>query len=82
MARRFGQWSRDRAWAGSTVSSSQRLGRHRWAVERTVSRLAGGRRLHRRHEREADHFLAFVGIATAHEPPSPHQIKRQSLAAP
>nr|WP_328764360.1 transposase [Streptomyces sp. NBC_00272] len=39
--------------------------RHRWAVERTVSWLAGCRRFHRRYERKAEHFLAFVGIATA-----------------
>ncbi|EHN76514.1 hypothetical protein SMCF_3985 [Streptomyces coelicoflavus ZG0656] len=45
------------------VESSQRLGRHRWVVERTVSWLAGCRRLHRRCERKAEHFLAFVGIA-------------------
>ncbi|MDG9713981.1 transposase [Streptomyces sp. DH10] len=42
-----------------------RLGRHRWVVERTVSWLAGCRRLHRRYERKAEHFLAFVGIAAA-----------------
>ncbi|MER6405756.1 IS5 family transposase [Streptomyces viridosporus] len=47
------------------TESSQRLGRHRWVVERTVSWLAGCRRLHRRYERKADHFLAFVGIAAA-----------------
>ncbi|GHE44754.1 hypothetical protein GCM10017778_30290 [Streptomyces vinaceus] len=47
------------------IESSQRLGRHRWVVERTVSWLAGCRRLHRRYERKADHFLAFVGIAAA-----------------
>ncbi len=45
------------------VESSQRLGRHRWVVERTVSWLAGCRRLHRRYERKAEQFLAFVGIA-------------------
>ncbi len=45
------------------VESSQRLGRHRWVVERTVSWLAGCRRLHRRYERKPEHFLAFVGIA-------------------
>jgi transposase len=45
--------------------SSQRLGRHRWVVERTVSWLAGCRRLHRRYERKAEHFLAFVAIAAA-----------------
>ena len=42
--------------------SSQRLGRHRGLVERTVSRLAGCRRLHRRYERKAEHFLAFTSI--------------------
>lgn len=47
------------------VESSQRLGRHRWVVERTVSWLVGRRRLHRRYERKAEHFLAFVGIAAA-----------------
>ncbi|WP_435880494.1 IS5 family transposase [Streptomyces zaomyceticus] len=45
------------------IESSQRLGRHRWVVERTVSWLAGCRCLHRRYERKAEHFLAFVGIA-------------------
>ena len=44
---------------------SQRLGRHRWVVERTVSWLAGCRRLHRRYERKEEHFLAFVGVAAA-----------------
>lgn len=47
------------------IEPSQRLGRHRWVVERTVSWLAGCRRLHRRYERKAEHFLAFVGIAAA-----------------
>ncbi|MEU7062904.1 IS5 family transposase [Streptomyces sp. NPDC046161] len=47
------------------IESSQRLGRHRWIVERAVSWLAGCRRLHRRYERKAEHFLGFVGIATA-----------------
>ena len=45
------------------IESSQRLGHHRWVVERTVSWLAGCRRLHRRYERTAEHFLGFVGIA-------------------
>ncbi|MDQ0578659.1 transposase [Streptomyces rishiriensis] len=30
-----------------------------------MSWLAGCRRLHRRYERKAEHFLAFVGIAVA-----------------
>jgi transposase len=44
---------------------SNRLGRHRWVVERTVSWLSTCRRLHRRYERKPEHFLAFVGIAAA-----------------
>lgn len=46
------------------VEASDRLGRHRWVVERTMSWLNGCRRLHRRYERKADHFLAFVGIVS------------------
>ncbi|MEV4786594.1 transposase [Streptomyces tuirus] len=43
--------------------SSQRLGQHRWTIERTMAWLAGCRRLHRRYERKASHFLAFTSIA-------------------
>lgn len=61
------RWLRNRGIrhriARKGVESSQRLGRHRWVVERTVSWLAACRRLHRRYERKAEHFLAFVGIA-------------------
>jgi transposase len=63
------RWLRSRGLtpriARKGVESSQRLGRHRWVVERTVSWLAGCRRLHRRYERKAEHFLGFVGIAAA-----------------
>lgn len=45
------------------IEPSSRLGRRRWVVERTMSWLNGCRRLHRRYERKAEHFLAFVGIA-------------------
>ncbi|WP_207232006.1 IS5 family transposase [Streptomyces albidoflavus] len=45
------------------VESSQRLGRHRWTVERTMAWLVGCRLLHRRYERRAEHFLAFTCIA-------------------
>lgn len=45
------------------VEDSSRLGRHRWVVERTMSWLNGCRRLHRRYDRKAVHFLAFAGIA-------------------
>lgn len=47
------------------IESSQRLGQHRWTVERTAAWLSGCRRLHRRYERKAEHFLAFAGIAAA-----------------
>ena len=59
-------WLRERGiahrLARKGVDSSQRLGRHRWQVERTMAWLAGCRRLHRRYERTGAHFLAFVGI--------------------
>ncbi|MEU0398751.1 IS5 family transposase [Streptomyces sp. NPDC006197] len=45
------------------VESSTQLGRHRWAIERTMSSLGGCRHLHRRYERKAEHFLAFTAIA-------------------
>lgn len=45
------------------IESSERLGRHRWTVERSVSWLNGCRRLHRRYERKPEHFLSFAGIA-------------------
>lgn len=61
------QWLRSRnitpRIAREGIEPSQRLGRHRWTVERTVAWLAGYRRLHRRYERKAEHFLAFAGIA-------------------
>lgn len=61
------QWLRERGIAHRIarkgVESSQRLGRHRWTIERTMSWLAGCRRLHRRYERKAEHFLAFTAIA-------------------
>ncbi|AXE89659.1 Transposase DDE domain protein [Streptomyces sp. Go-475] len=63
------KWLRERRIrhriARKGIESSTRLGRHRWVVERTVSWLVGCRRLHRRYERKAEHFLAFVGIAAA-----------------
>ncbi|MFJ6493589.1 IS5 family transposase [Streptomyces californicus] len=61
------RWLRERGIthriAHKGVESSHRLGRHRWTVERTMAWLAGCRRLHRRYERKADHFLAFTSIA-------------------
>jgi transposase len=45
------------------IESSQRLGRHRWTIERTMSWLAGCRRLHRRYERKAEHFLGAISMS-------------------
>lgn len=61
------RWLRERGIkhriARKGIETSQRLGRHRWTIERTMSWLAGCRRLHRRYERKAEHFLAFTSIA-------------------
>jgi transposase len=47
------------------VESSERLGRHRWVVERTLSWLNRYRRLRVRYERRADMHLAFLHIGCA-----------------
>jgi transposase len=44
------------------VDSSQRLGRHRWVIERTWSWLARMRRLTVRYERRADIHQAFLTL--------------------
>jgi len=47
------------------VESSERLGGHRWVVERTISWLNRFRRLRIRYERRADMHLAFLHIGCA-----------------
>jgi transposase len=47
------------------IESSERLGRHRWKIERSISWLFGYRRLTVRYERKGTHFLAFLGLAAA-----------------
>jgi IS5 family transposase len=47
------------------VESSQRLGRHRYVVERSLAWLVGYRRLQVRYERYADILLGFVQLACA-----------------
>jgi IS5 family transposase len=51
--------------AGRGIESSERLGRHRWIVERTLAWLARFRRLALRYERRADLHLAFTTLACA-----------------
>ena len=47
------------------VEGGERLGRHRWVVERTLAWLARFRRLAVRYERRADIHLAFTTLACA-----------------
>ncbi|GAA1038397.1 hypothetical protein GCM10009557_54260 [Virgisporangium ochraceum] len=51
--------------ARKNVESSQRLGRHRWVVESSLSWLLNNRRLVRRYERKAEHFQAFADLGCA-----------------
>ncbi|AUA17293.1 Transposase DDE domain protein [Streptomyces malaysiensis subsp. malaysiensis] len=47
------------------IDSSERLGRRRWAIERTISWLTGYRRLSPRYERDPRNYLALLGLAAA-----------------
>lgn len=47
------------------VESSERLGRHRWVVERTLSWLSAFRRLRVRYERRLDTHEALVRLGCA-----------------
>ncbi|MGY4984768.1 IS5 family transposase [Streptomyces nigrescens] len=47
------------------IESSERLGRRRWVIERTMSWLSGYRRLSPRYERHSRNYLAFLGLAAA-----------------
>ncbi|MEV7018936.1 IS5 family transposase [Streptomyces sp. NPDC093991] len=63
------KWLRERGIvpriARPGIESSERLGRHRWKIERSTSWLFGYRRLTVRYERKGSHFLAFLGLAAA-----------------
>lgn len=63
------RWLRDRGIvpriARPGIETGERLGRHRWKIERTIAWLFGYRRLTVRHERKGNHFLAFLGLAAA-----------------
>ncbi|MGW5301334.1 IS5/IS1182 family transposase, partial [Rhodococcus aetherivorans] len=47
------------------VDSSERLGRYRWTIERTLARLTGYRRLTIRYKRHGEHFAGFLQLAAA-----------------
>ncbi|WP_331763665.1 IS5 family transposase (plasmid) [Streptomyces hirsutus] len=63
------KWLRERGIipriARPGIESGERLGRHRWKIERSISWLFGYRRLTVRYERKGSHFLAFLGLAAA-----------------
>jgi transposase len=44
------------------IESNDKLGRHRWVIERTMAWLTGYRRLTLRYERNANHFCAFLTL--------------------
>lgn len=45
------------------IESSQKLGTHRWVIERSIAWLFGYRRLSIRYERYATHFCGFLTLA-------------------
>ncbi|GIF02159.1 transposase [Paractinoplanes rishiriensis] len=47
------------------IESSQRLGRHRYVIERCLEWTTRFRRLARRYERKASHFLGYLRLACA-----------------
>ena len=47
------------------IESSDKLGRHRWIIERSFAWLTGYRRLTLRYERSARLFAAFLTLAAA-----------------
>ncbi|WP_024936438.1 transposase, partial [Actinomadura welshii] len=50
---------------GPGIESGERLGRHRWVIERTLAWLFGYRRLTVRYERYGHLFNAFLTLAAA-----------------
>jgi transposase len=48
-----------------SVENSERLGRYRWVIERTLAWLSRYRRLCVRYERQADIYEAFLLLACA-----------------
>lgn len=51
--------------ARTGIDSSEKLGKHRWVIERCIAWLFGYRRLTSRYERYANHFGAFLTLAAA-----------------
>ncbi len=49
------------------IESSERLGRHRWKIERSIAWLFGYRRLTVRYERKGSHFLGLAAALTCYK---------------
>ena len=47
------------------IESSERLGRHRWVVERDFAWLNALRRLRTRYDRFARHYIGFLDLGCA-----------------
>ena len=47
------------------IETSEKLGRHRWIIERSIAWLTGYRRLTARYERSGRLFAAFLTLAAA-----------------
>lgn len=52
-----------RASPGKAAESNNKLGKHRWLIERSIAWLTGNRRLTIRYERKPSHYLAFLTLA-------------------
>jgi transposase len=59
-------WVRDQGIAvriaRKGIESSQKLGKHRWVIERSIAWLFGYHRLATRYDRNANHFCAFLTL--------------------
>jgi transposase len=55
----------DSVWTCHCIDSSERLGRYRWVVERSLAWLLGYRRLGVRYERRADLLQGLLHLACA-----------------
>ena len=65
----YRDWLRERGItpriARRGIDTGERLGRHRWKIERTIAWFTGYRRLTIRYERHAHLFGAFLSLAAS-----------------
>lgn len=51
--------------ARKDIESAEKLGQHRWVIERSIAWLTGYRRLTIRYEHKPSHYLAFLTLGAA-----------------